>query len=59
MAMLIWVTCAVIGTMVMSRPELVLSAISGSVFLLKLGSVLMISMARVTTGVIGTMNFEI
>ena len=44
--------------MVISRPELLLSAMFGFVVLLQLGYVL-ISMAHVTTGVIGTMHAKI
>ena len=45
---LIWVTYAATEAVVTSRPDLLQTAISGLVFLLQLGSVLM-SMAQVTT----------
>ena len=48
-AILIWMTCTVTEAMVMSRPKLQLRAVSGSMILLQLGSMLM-SVVYVITG---------
>lgn len=58
MSMLIWVTCTAIVVMVKSRPRMLLRAMSGFMVLMQLASVL-IPMAHVTTGTIGTMCVEI
>ena len=56
-AILVWVTCAAIGAMVTSGPELLLRAISRFMYLLQLGSVMM-SMVHVATVGSCMMNSE-